>query len=105
MGSWRDSTPDDHNSNANLRAKWSGPSGTVLYENPNVENGAVNVEGVAPDARFQGFECDNINWLTGGAYSATVCYHRVMESDECGKRFMTWNSINNGCGCYPTEMT
>ena len=37
--SWWDMDKDVANSNAGLRAKWSGPSGAVLYEDPDVTSG------------------------------------------------------------------
>mmetsp|Transcript_9431 Transcript_9431/g.13850 ORF Transcript_9431/g.13850 Transcript_9431/m.13850 type:complete len:599 (-) Transcript_9431:363-2159(-) len=102
--SWRDMDPLNRNSNAGLRTKWSGPSGTQKYEDPDITNGkfTVNVEGVNPNPRFPGYECVGRVWLNGGAESATDCYTRVMDDVTCGKRFMTFN--NGGCACYPTDM-
>jgi len=104
--SWRDDDPDDHNSNAGLRTKWDGAKGTRKYENPDITDKkfTVNVEDVAPDPRFPGFECEGIQW-NGRVDSATECYWQTMEDDNCGKRFMTFNEINFGCGCYPPQMT
>jgi len=103
--SWRDQDPLNPNSNAGLRTKWSGPSGASKYENPDITEGkfTVNVEGVNPNPRFPGFECNNIQWL-GGADSATECYERVINDENCGKRFMTFNVLNFGCACYLPDM-
>jgi len=105
--SWRDFDPDNSNSNAGLRTKWSGPSGTSLYENPDITGGrfTVKVEGVNPDPRFPGYECEEIQWDSATAADATECYLRVMDDDNCGKRFMTYNSANSGCACYPEDMS
>jgi len=103
---WRDSEPSNFNSNAGLRAKWSGPSGPVLYKNPDQVSGRflVKAENVNPYPRFDnGVECSGIKW-NGGADSATECYERTMEDENCGKRFMTFNVANFGCGCYPPDM-
>merc|ERR1740123_1745980 len=93
--------PDNHNSNAILLAKWSGTPAPSLYENPDITSGRFLVNGAEP--RFPGYECDGIQW-GGGADSATACYERMLEDDTCGKRFMTYNSINNGCACYAPDM-
>jgi len=103
--SWWDGDVANANSNAGLRTKWAGPSGTVKYENPDITNGVFtinDVEDVDPDPRFPGYECDAIRWL-GGEDSATECYARVMEDETCGKRFLTYNA-NGGCACYPPAM-
>jgi len=104
--SWYDFDPASQNSNAGLRTKWSGPSGTQKYENPDITDGkfTVNVEDVNPNPRFPGYECETIIWMDVKADSATDCYNRVMDDDSCGKRFMTYNSGNEGCACYPTNM-
>jgi len=102
---WNDNDVDNFNSNAGLRAKWSGPSGPSKYINPDITSGRFLVlkEGVNPNPRFPGFECENILWnRMGGADNATQCYDKMMEDDGCGKRFMTYNS--GGCACYPTDM-
>jgi len=103
---WWDTDPSNFNSNAGLRTKWSGDSGPVKYENPDITSGKnkVLVDNVNPNPRFPGFECDGINWL-GGKNNATECYYTVMGlENECGKRFMTYNTANNGCGCYSPNM-
>jgi len=103
--SWFDGQPDNQNSNAGLRTKWSGSSGPSKYVNPDITSGKflVQVEGVKPLPRFYGFACETINWYDK-ADNATQCYEKMMENDECGKRFMTYNSGNNGCACNPTNM-
>jgi len=103
---WNDSEPSNSNSNAGLRTKWSGTSGANKYENPDITSGRflVNREGVNPNPRFPGYECVGINWLDEVQDSASECYDQMMERDECGKRFMTYNTANNGCACYPTDM-
>jgi len=104
--SWYDSNPIDVNSNANLRTKWSGTSATNKYENPDVTEMkfTVNEEDVSPSPRFPGYECASIEW-SGKVDSATECYQRMMGDENCGKRFMTFNSLNFGCACYPTDLT
>eukprot|EP00554_Chaetoceros_debilis_P008578 CAMPEP_0194104764 /NCGR_PEP_ID=MMETSP0150-20130528/5059_1 /TAXON_ID=122233 /ORGANISM="Chaetoceros debilis, Strain MM31A-1" /LENGTH=660 /DNA_ID=CAMNT_0038792405 /DNA_START=67 /DNA_END=2049 /DNA_ORIENTATION=+ len=104
---WWDGDADNFNVNAGLRTKWSGSSGEVKYEDPDITNGVnkVLVEGVNPDPRFTGKECETRIWLNGGADTATKCYSRMMDDDRCGKRFMTRNSLNDGCACYPTNMS
>jgi len=103
---WNDSEPSNPNSNAGLRTKWSGPSGANKYENPDITSGRflVNREGVNPNPRFSGYECEGLNWLSETQDNASDCYDEIMERDECGKRFMTYNTANNGCACYPTNM-
>jgi len=103
--SWWDTDPDNFNSNAVLRAKWSGPSGESKYVDPIITDGklTVNIEGVNPEPRFPGFQCVGINWLFK-TDSATACYEEVMANDSCGKRFMTFNVGNFGCACYPPDV-
>lgn len=97
---WYDADPENHGSNAALRAKWSGPKGVQLYENPDITSGRFLVESAEP--RFPGYECKNIIW--GEAEDdATKCYERMLSDDNCGKRFMTYNS-NGGCACYAPDM-
>lgn len=50
-----------------------------------------------------GYECEGISWNWGAA-NATQCYELTMGDDDCGKRFMTYNSANSGCACYPVDM-
>jgi len=102
--SWRDGAPANTNSNAGLRAKWSGTPAPSKYEDPRVTNGdhLILAEDVDPNPRFPGFECKQRIWMTGGSPNATDCYKRVMDDDDCGKRFVTYNS--GGCACYPVEM-
>merc|ERR1719261_569507 len=96
------------NSNANLRAKWSGSKGTNKYSDPNVDDGLVLVEGVDPNPRYPGFICKDSKsiWTGINAPNATICYKEIMNRDECGKRFMTWNANKKGCAGYsPTTKT
>merc|ERR1712194_900961 len=106
---WYDSSPDDFNSNAILRAKWSGPSGPSKYEDPRITAGTFVVfrEDATPTPRFIKAEChdEEIKWSP--AHNATECYDRMMADDGCGKRFMTMNPVREkpGCACYPVDMT
>eukprot|EP00979_Chaetoceros_neogracilis_P013476 scaffold3846_cov291-Chaetoceros_neogracile.AAC.11 len=104
--SWSDSEPLNSNSNAGLRTKWSGKSGPSKYVNPDISSGkfTVNVEGEDPNPRFSGFRCQDIAW-SGDADSATACYERMVDDPNCGKKFMTYNTGNNGCACYPPSVT
>lgn len=102
--SWYDSDPDNGNSNAGLRTKWGGSSAAVKYVDPDVTDGKwkVLVEGVDPNPRFTTMECEDIIWTQGAVGNATDCYNRMIENEEYGKTFMTYNG---GCGLYPKEMT
>jgi len=107
---WWDSNPDDFNSNALLRAKWSGPSVESKYENPQITSGMFLVfeEDVTPEPRFKAAECKKkLKWFERGTIdNATECYKSVMADDDCGKRFMTMNPVDPpGCACYPVDMT
>lgn len=90
---WQDSSQDDFNSNALLRAKWSGPIGQSKYENPRITSGTflIFAEDVAPEPRFRSAECRNkLKWFDRGTIAnATECYNAIMSDDDCGKRFMT----------------
>lgn len=99
--SWWDTDPDNQRSGAILVAKWGGNRLQVRYENPDITSGRFLVNGQSP--RFPGFECLGIKWK-GGADSATACYEKMLQDDSCGKRFMTYNVLNNGCACYAPEM-
>jgi len=106
---WYDSSPDDFNSNAILRAKWSGPSGPSKYEDPRITAGTFVVfrEDATPTPRFTKAECNDEEIKWSPAHNATECYDRMMADDECGKRFMTMNPVREkpGCACYPVDMT
>lgn len=97
--SWWDGDTGNANSNAGLRAKWSGPSGASLYIDPDITSGRFLVNGQEP--RFPGFECEGRVW-GDEAGTATECYERMLADASCGKRFMTYNS--GGCACYPVDL-
>jgi len=109
---WYDSSPDDFNSNAILRAKWSGTSGPSKYENPRITAGTFEIfrEDVTPTPRFTAAECNDAGkkWFgQNTVHNATECYDRIMADEYCGKRFMTMNPGRElpGCACYPVDMT
>jgi len=103
---WNDGDSPNMNSNAGLRTKWSGTSAKNKYENPDITSGRFLVlrEGVEANPRFSSFDCEEVNWLPVSTPNASECYDQMMERDECGKRFMTYNTANSGCACYPTNM-
>jgi len=103
---WTDDDSSNLNSNAGLRAKWSGTLAPNKYKSSDVTSGRnlVKVEGVNPYPRFKNVECVGIDWVNiNNAANATKCYKLMTENDSCGKRFMTFNPNNSGCGCYPPE--
>jgi len=48
---------------------------------------------------------DDIMWLGSEmkAGDPSHCLQKIIEGDfpDCGRRFITWNSANGGCACYP----
>lgn len=63
----------------------------------------VDAEGVEPSPTFSGVECAQIRWLDT-VENATKCYRRTMADEGCGKKFMTYNTNNKDCACYPTDV-
>lgn len=103
--SWYDSDPGNFNSNARLTAKWAGDRAPNKYVDPRITNGdfLLQVEGEDPNPRFDGFQCTQSIWFSGGAPNATDCYNRIMADDSLGKRFVTWKP-DGGCAGYPVTM-
>jgi len=60
----------------------------------------------AENPLWSGRRCFNIQWKST-AGDATQCLQQLMEAQhpDCARNFMTWNSANGGCACYPPEQT
>jgi len=102
--SWRDTDPDNFNSNAGLVAKWSGPKAPRKYVDPRITDGdfLLQVEGEDPNPRFEGYQCEQTIWQDGKSPNATDCYYRVV-AKNLNKRFFTWKG-DGGCAGYPAAM-
>lgn len=59
---------------------------------------------VNPEPDHNGRECQNIQWKTT-AGDAMDCLKKLVELDdpECGYKFLTFNVVNMGCACYPSD--
>eukprot|EP00555_Chaetoceros_dichaeta_P015286 CAMPEP_0198274304 /NCGR_PEP_ID=MMETSP1447-20131203/59874_1 /TAXON_ID=420782 /ORGANISM="Chaetoceros dichaeta, Strain CCMP1751" /LENGTH=381 /DNA_ID=CAMNT_0043968387 /DNA_START=323 /DNA_END=1468 /DNA_ORIENTATION=- len=74
---------------------------TTIYEAP--PNLIEMLDGF--DATCIGMRCDDLFWPGTEFETASLCRKYILGNPDCSNLFMTFNSQNGGCGCYPAGMT
>jgi hypothetical protein len=83
------------------RQTWDFDPVVSSFDGVLVDTNKVLTQNALP---YVGRECPNINWKPEAkAGDPSDCLQKIIEGNfaDCGRKFITWNSANGGCACYP----